>query len=48
MKEVKYMAKEQKKEGNRGLVTLIICGLIAVALMVGCIFFPEELFGLFK
>ena len=44
------MAKEVKKEkiSNGGLVTLIVCGLLAVALMVGCIFFPEELFGLFK
>ena len=42
------MAKETKKEGNKGLFTLIICGLIAAALMVGCVFFPEQLFGLFK
>ena len=42
------MAKGTKKEGNKGLITLIICGIIALALMIGCIFFPEELFGLFK
>ena len=48
MKEVKYMAKENKKEGNKGLFTLIVCGIIALALMIGCVFFPEELFGLFK
>ena len=44
------MSKELQKEknGNGGLVTLIICGLIAAALMVGCIFFPDQLFGLLK
>ena len=48
MKEVNILEKGTKKEGNRGLVTLIICGFLAIAIMVGCIFFPEELFGLFK
>ena len=44
------MPKEtnNEKASNKGLITLIICGLLAVALMVGCIFFPEQLFGLFK
>ena len=42
------MAKETKKQSNKGLVALIVCGLLALALMIGCIFFPEELFGLFK
>ncbi len=44
------MAKEVKKEtkeGN-GLTILFICGIIAVALIVACVFFPEEFFGLFK
>ena len=43
------MSKELQKEkhSNSGLVTLIICGLLAVVLMVGCIFFPDQLFGLF-
>ena len=42
------MTKVQKKESNKGLIALIVCGLLALALMIGCIFFPEELFGLFK
>ena len=36
-----------KKEGNKGIVILAICGIIALGLMIGCIFFPEEIFGLF-
>ena len=38
-----------KKEKNPhiGLITLIICGLLTVALIVGCVFFPDEIFGLF-
>lgn len=44
------MEKETNKEknNNTGLVTLIICGVLAIALMVGCIFFPDQLFGIFK
>ena len=41
------MSKEKKKDSHIGLITLIICGLLTVALIVGCVFFPEELFGLF-
>ncbi len=43
------MSKTTKNDNNNnGLITLIICGILAVALMVGCIFFPEQLFGLLK
>ena len=42
------MTKEPKQESNKGLTILIICGILAIALMVGCIFFPEQLFGLIK
>lgn len=38
-----------KKEKNLhiGLITLIVCGLLTIALIVGCVFFPNEIFGLF-
>jgi len=36
-----------KKEENKGILILAICGTIAIALMVGCIFFPDEIFGIF-
>jgi len=40
---------ETKKAGNnKGLATLIICGIIAMALIVACVFFPDQIFGLFK
>ncbi len=39
---------KKEKNTNTGLITLIVCGLIALALIVGCVFFPDELFGLFK
>ena len=38
----------EKKNSNVGIITLIICGIITVALIVGCVFFPEQLFGIFK
>ena len=41
------MANKKEKNPNAGLITLLICGVIAVGLIVGCVFFPEQLFGLF-
>lgn len=40
---------ENKKDtgAHKGLVVLMICGVIAVALIIACVFFPEEFFGLF-
>ena len=40
------MSKENKNT-NRGTVTLIICGILSLAIIIGCIFFPEEIFGIF-
>ena len=36
-----------KKESNTGLKVLIGCGIVAVVLIVACVFFPDEIFGLF-
>lgn len=41
------MTNKKEKNPNSGLITLLICGLIAVALIVGCVFFPDEIFGIF-
>ena len=38
----------KNKKGNSGLMVLIICGLLAVAIMVACVFFPEQIFGFLK
>ena len=37
----------EKNNDNKGLTALIICGVIAIALIVVCVFFPDEFFGLF-
>lgn len=39
--------KETKKNSNAGLITLVICGLVTVAIIVACVFFPDEVFGIF-
>ena len=39
---------KEKKEGVTGVVTLIICGTITIALIVACVFFPDQFFDLFK
>ena len=39
------MTKKKEMSSNKGLVILMICGLIAVSLIIGCVFFPKELFG---
>ena len=38
---------KKDKQSNKGLIALIICGVLSIALAVACIFFPEEFFGLF-
>lgn len=38
---------KKEKNSHIGLITLIICGLLTVALIIGCVFFPDEIFGLF-
>lgn len=41
--------KTKKSSGNNnaGAIVLIVCGVLTVLLMVGCIFFPDEIFGMF-
>lgn len=41
------MANKQVKNSNSGLIALLLCGVLAIGLIVGCVFFPDELFGLF-
>ena len=42
------MTKNKEKNSNAGLITLMICGVVAVGLIVGCVFFPNAIFGLFN
>ena len=39
--------EKKEKNSNTGLIALIVCGIITVAIIVGCIFFPDEIFGIF-
>ena len=41
------MANKQEKNQNKGLIALLVCGLIAMALIVACVFFKDQFFGLF-
>lgn len=41
------MEKEKNKNSNAGLICLLVCGVIAVGLIVACVFFPDEVFGIF-
>lgn len=41
------MANKKEKNPNAGLITLIVCGGLAIALIVGCVFFPDVIFGIF-
>lgn len=38
---------KKENNNNKGLVALIICGVLTIAIIVACVFFPEEFFGLF-
>ena len=35
------------KNSKVGLITLIICGIITIGIIVACVFFPNEIFGIF-
>jgi len=39
--------KKEKNKVNGGIITLIVCGVIAMILVIGCMFFPDEIFGIF-
>ena len=36
----------KQKEGNLGIKILMLCGIIAVALIIACVFFPDVVFGM--
>ena len=38
----------QEKNNNKGLKLLIVCGIITLVIIVLCVFFPEQFFGLFS
>lgn len=42
------MKKKEESGSNKGLFTLIVCGIIALGLIIACVFFPEQFFGLFQ
>ena len=35
------------EKDNKGIRILIICGVIAMLIIIGCIFFSDEIFGIF-
>ena len=41
------MTNKPEKQYDLGVKILLICGLIAVGLIVVCVFFPDVIFGLF-
>lgn len=41
------MANKKEKDPNTGVKLLVVCGAIAIALIVCCVFFPDVIFGLF-
>ena len=41
------MANKQEKNQNKGLIALLVCGVLAMALIIGCVFFRDQFFGLF-
>ena len=41
------MAKKKEGNPNAGIKVLMVCEIIAVILIIACVFFPDVLFGLF-
>ena len=38
---------KKEKNSNTGLITLFICGILTIAIIIACVFFPDEVFGIF-
>lgn len=38
----------KQKNSNAGATILIVCGIIAVVLIIACVFFPNEIFGILQ
>ncbi len=36
---------KEKTNKNKGLITLLICGIITVGIIIACVFFPDQIFG---
>ena len=41
------IVKKEGEKNNKGMIALIICIILTVAIVVGCVFFPDEIFGIF-
>lgn len=41
------MSNKPQNGNDTGLKVLAICGIIAVVIIVACVFFPDVIFGLF-
>ena len=39
------MAKKKEVKTSSGVIILMLCGVFAVALIIACVFFPEQIFG---
>ena len=39
---------KNKNNSHKGAMLLIICSILTVGIIVGCLFFPEEIFGIIK
>lgn len=39
------MAKTKNENSNSGAIILIVCGVLALLLIVACVFFPDVIFG---
>jgi len=37
---------KEKKGNNKGAIILLVCGFLTLLLIVGCVFFPDQIFGL--
>lgn len=42
------MAKNKGENSNSGIAILMICGVLAIGLIIACVFFPDALFGWLK
>ena len=39
--------KKETDKNKKGIIIMTICVVVSVAIIIGCVFFPEEFFNFF-
>ena len=41
------IANKEEGKNKKGVIIMAVCVVLSIAIIIGCVFFPEEFFGFF-